>query len=255
MQLHGVALKLLDGVLKIFVRLALLMRGGNIVLRLIRQEESAVLKGYARLFLSSLHDICHGPKCGVEAQFVDGLQHIVAHMFRLFERHLLLAQIEEQILEFQLVLYDGSRHIGNLGEAVIVAVVHMHGVLHSIDDEATTGIVVSPQVESAHLSVEAKELAILVIDIERSFEDWFRRLVIGPRLNAYLANLCAVVLESRCTCGFVDFPLPAQHFFARNEDEVPVAVVHQDGSQSQEDMQIRAPEAFQVGIVEDSSFV
>ena len=81
MQLHGVALELLDGVLKIPVRLALLMRGGNIVLRLIRQEKSAVLKGYARLFPGSLHDICHGPKRGVEAQFVDGLQHIVAHMF------------------------------------------------------------------------------------------------------------------------------------------------------------------------------
>ena len=81
MQLHGVSFELLDGVPEVFVRLALLMRGSNIVLRLVRQEECAVLEGDASLFPGSLHDVRHGPKRGVVAQFVDGLQHIVAHMF------------------------------------------------------------------------------------------------------------------------------------------------------------------------------
>ena len=97
MQLHSVSLELLDGILQIPIGTALLLCRRDIVFRLTGHVETAVLKGDALFFLGSLHNTRRGPKQGVVADFIDGLQHVVAYVNGFLERHLFVSEVEQQI--------------------------------------------------------------------------------------------------------------------------------------------------------------
>ena len=249
MQLHGACFELADGVSQESIGIGLLLRRGYIVFRLFGFMESCVSEGDALLQRGALHDVCHGPKQGVVPHLVDGLQHVPAYALRLLERHFLVAEVEEEVPEHYLVPDDGARHVGYLGEAVVVTVIDVHLVAEGIDGRAPSGMVVHPEIQPSHLSVEAQQLAFPVIDIERPLED---NVAVTGRLrrDVNLAYLRAVFFFECGTRDVVELSPPAQHDVGRNDGEVPLVVVSENRSETEEDVQVGASQALEVGTVE-----